>query len=522
MFKNKEKKTNKAIDLRMCSLFIKINLFVFTLFGLCLPVLAYETHASIQIKDIQATPENPYIIEGYEITNPSGDCIKIINSKNVIIRNNFLHDCGTDKDFQKRTDHYSEGYAVLIGDSSNMVFENNILENNFRGFMAYNCPNLKAEKNKITNTTQYSPLWCERCSDSEFAFNYLSDNGNPMHFWVPSDRSIGIWIKRSDNVKIHDNTVIRSTSDGISVTGHIYTPSFTSEEDRDNPHPQADWSGISNNAEIYNNLILDNMEQGVWLVNARGIKVHDNTIRTGCFTYGSPISTEFNVGDSEFYNNKILGCLNKMIGGANSFNIYVHDNIFYSYDGSKDNVVSFSDDLLGVGDLANRQTAGAIFQKSVGNKEKNNTWVSIKGQLVDEMKEKIKYAKENETYKAKGWIACEKADGSMDEQCKQREQAKGGEQGVPKEQLFYSSLMENFEIFVDKNVLDKISSILPEKELKEKEVVAVTYIKEEKTGIAYVVEQLLQSWKATLGVIVFIILSIITGFCIKKKNNIFK
>ncbi len=495
--------------------FIVFAFFSFLFVSLPQPVLAYETSGPIQIKDIQATPENPYIIEGNDISNPSGDCIKIINSKNIIIKDNHLHNCGIDKDFQKRTDHYREGYAVLIGDSSNIIFENNILDNNFRGFMAYNTPDLQAKNNKIINTIQYSPLWCERCSNSEFSFNYLSDNGNPEHFWVPSDRSIGIWIKRSDNIKIHDNTVIRSTSDGISVTGHIYTPSFTVNEDKTKPHPQADWSGLSNNVEIYNNLILDNMEQGVWLVNARGIKVYGNTIRTGCFTYGAPISTEFNVGDSEFYNNKILGCLNSMVGGANSFNIYIYDNIFYSYDGNKGDFASFSDESLGVGDLAKRQGAGAIFQKSLGNKEKNNTWVSIKGKLAEEMLEKLDYAKENETYKAKGWIACEQTDGSIDEQCKQREEAKG-EQGVPKEQLIYSSLLENFDVFIDEGVFEKISSLLPKKESKKKELAVKNT--GEATDVAYVVEQLLESWKATLGVIIFIVMSVSIGYYVKKKK----
>jgi len=186
---------------------ITIILLVLLLFSNT--VCAYEKHEPIKLKDIHATAEDPYIIEGYEITNPTGDCLIIMNSEHIIIRQNYFHDCGTDENFQKQTDHYKEGYASLIGNSSNIVFENNELDNNFRGFMAYNTPNLKAKNNKIINTIQYSPLWCERCSDSEFSFNYLSDNGDPTHFWVPSDRSIGIWIKRSDNVEIHDNTGIK-------------------------------------------------------------------------------------------------------------------------------------------------------------------------------------------------------------------------------------------------------------------------------------------------------------------------
>lgn len=476
---------------------------------------AYEKYSPIKLTDIHATAENPYVIEGYEISNPNGNCITILNSEHVIIKSNYLHDCGTDERFRDKTDHYREGYAVLIGDSSNITFEHNNLEKNFRGFMAYNTPHLLARNNIITSTLQYSPLWCERCSYSEFSHNYLSDNGYPEGFWVPSQRSIGIWIKRSDNVRIHDNTILRSTSDGIAVTGHIYTPSFTSQGERSSTGPQADWSGLSSNIEIYNNLILDNMEQGVWLVNGRGIKVYNNTIRTGCFTYGSPISTEFNVGDSEFYNNKLLGCLNTMVGGANSFNIYVHDNTFYSYDGSKGDFASFSDDFLGVGELANRQDAD--YQISSGNKEENNTWLSIKGNLSEEMKEKVEYAKKYETYSAKGWMACENNNGTIDEICKKREEAKG-EQGVPRKMLFYSSLMEDFDLFVEENLLGKISNVLREKEQKEREIQVVSHNKTELTGIKYVAEQLIESWKATTGVVIIIAVSALI-ICLKRKKR---
>lgn len=406
----------------------------------------YVQHDPIIIKDVHATTETPYIIEGYEISNPTGDCIKIINSKNVIIRNNFLHDCGTDKNFQKETDHYQEGYGTLIGDSSFITFESNKLDNNLRGFMAYNTPNLTVLNNEVTNTIQYSPLWCERCSDSEFAGNYLSDNGDPTHFWVPSDRSIGIWIKRSDNVEIHDNTVIRSTSDGISVTGHIYTPSFTSKG-TGFEGPEADWSGLCNNVQIYNNLLLDNMEQGIWLVRARNIEVFNNTIRTGCFTHGASVSTEFDVGNSEFYNNKFLTCLSGPLGGANSFDNYVHDNTYYTYDGGKTDFMYFSNDPMDVGDMAKRNAVE--YRSSTGNREENNEWIRIKGILSDEMKEKRDYAEENKTYEYKGWMACEQPDGKIDEECRIREESKGN-QGVPKEELLYSSLMENFDEFATK------------------------------------------------------------------------
>lgn len=432
------------------------HLFLTSILFLLLPitVLAYTVNDSILINNIQATPENPYIIEGYEISNPNGTCIEITNSKNIIIRNNYLHNCGTDEEFQRKTDHYQEGYATLIGDSSNIFFENNILDRNFRGFMAYNTPYLRATNNKITNTLQYSPLWCETCSYSEFSFNYLSDNGNPMHFWVPGDRSIGIWIKKSDNVEIHNNTIIRSTSDGIAVTGQIYASSFTVEADPNIPHPQADWTSNSNNINIYNNIILDNMEQGIWLVNARNIDVYGNTIRTGCFTYGSPISTEFNVGNSNFYNNKFLGCLVSVVGGAYSFNINVYDNSYYYYDDAWKHFVIFEDKIGDVVALASRQ--GANYKESVNNHERNNERIFIGGILAEEMEDKLRYANNHRTYDSQGWMSCLSGDGWLDENCVEREMSVGI-RGVAPNLLLYSSLMDDFDNFIieDPLVIDE-------------------------------------------------------------------
>lgn len=403
---------------------------------------AYEPHDPIFLEGIHATADQPYIIEGYEITNPEGDCIKVLDSEHVIIKNNYLHDCGTDKGFQQRTDHYSEGYATLVGKSEYITFENNRLEGNLRGFMAYSTAHLIARNNEITNTIQYSPLWCERCDHSEFSDNYLADNGDPEVFWVPGVRSIGIWVKRSDHVSIHGNTVIRSTSDGISVTGQIYGPSFT-VPNTFGRGPQDDWSGYSTNAQIYDNLILDNMEQGVWLVNAREVKVYNNLIRTGCFTYGSSISTEFNVGNAEFFGNRFLTCNSGPPGGDYSFNITIHDNIYYSWDGEFGAFMHFSD---GAHHASEEKKKGAAYEESHGNIEEGNIWVVIRGKLADEMREKREYAELHTTYEPKGWFACELADGSIDGECKKREEAKGN-QGVPREMLLYSSLMVDFDAF---------------------------------------------------------------------------
>ena len=62
------------------------------------------------------------------------------------------------------------------------------------------------------------------------------------------------------------------------------------------------------------------------------------------------------------------------------------------------------------------------------------------------MKEKIKYAERFKTYEAKGRRVCEREDGTFYQECIKIEDAKG-DQGVTKEQLLYSSLMEDFDEF---------------------------------------------------------------------------
>jgi hypothetical protein len=47
---------------------------------------------------------------------------------------------------------------------STIRFEDNHLEHNRRGFMAYASEHLLPVNSKITNTTQCSSLWCERCA----------------------------------------------------------------------------------------------------------------------------------------------------------------------------------------------------------------------------------------------------------------------------------------------------------------------------------------------------------------------
>jgi parallel beta-helix repeat protein len=399
-------------------------------------VSAYEAHEPIIITDIHATADDPYIIEGYEITNPDGTCIEVKNSEHVIIRNNYLHNCGT----ALQDEEYHEGYALLVGDAEDVTIEGNVVKENLKGVTAYRTQRLKILNNIIERTMKRSSLMCEICSQTEVAFNTLKDNGVPEHFWVPGDRIIGIWMVRSDDVDIHDNTVIRSTSDGIGVTGQVYNSSFLDMYD--------DWTGLATNVRIYRNTLLDNMEQGIWLVRAKNIEVYDNVIRTGCATPGGALTLEFSVSDSEFYNNELLGCLvTTVAGGAVIHNNYFHDNTYYGTE---------QEEFFHAGEDENdnikAQWAGIEPSPSSGNRVENNSFILIDGALAEKIEGDRETAHREEYYEAKGWFACEIEEGKLDEECVQKEEAKGN-QGIPSSFIVYDPLMADFSAYTSQEVV---------------------------------------------------------------------
>ena len=111
----------------------------------------YEIHGPILIKNVHASVGSPYVVEGYEISSDTSNCIEVKNSENVIIRNNYLHDCTWSKD---PDEPYSsnEGFSILVGESENITIESNVLDNNKMGFVAYSSSNIKLLQNTIKKT----------------------------------------------------------------------------------------------------------------------------------------------------------------------------------------------------------------------------------------------------------------------------------------------------------------------------------------------------------------------------------
>jgi len=391
-------------------------------------VFAYDIHKPIFIEDMHATADNPYIIEGYEISSESANCIEVINSEHVIIRENYLHDCIWSKEPEEKLS-WTEGRAIVVKGSKNIRIENNRLEKNKIGIFAYQTKNVKILSNNIMETQVVGSLKCEYCTDSEIAHNYLIDNGRPDWFWVPGNRVIGIWVAASNNLEIHDNTVIRSSSDGIGISGTI---------DSSLEEPGArDWTKTAENIRVYNNVLLDNLELGIWLARIDDMECFNNTIRD----HFGPIVLDFDIKNSEFYNNKLISWVGSPIGIGIAKDNYIHDNIAYcieenDFEAQKGDEPGMNDIKFGWSGIEPYISSGNVFE--------NNVVKLLDGELKDALESKINRAEIEKTFEEKGWFACEIEEGVFDEDCMEQEEAKGN-QGMPRELFVFEPLMSDFD-----------------------------------------------------------------------------
>jgi len=405
------------------------------------PVVAaeYDSHEPIYLEHIHATADAPYIVEGYDITSADGNCIEIHNSEHIIIRNNYLHDCQIDRDasdFGIDTDDYDnddEGFAIIIGDCEDIRIEDNRLDYNKQGILVYRTQRVDILSNDVQHTMWWRAVALEKCDDAEIAGNSIVDNGVPEWFWAPGKRVLGVWTQQSNYLDIHDNTIIRPSTDGITVLGFIYAGSMTSEED--------DWSTVAHDVRIYNNTILDVMEIGVALMRVEGAEVFGNVIRQG------GIMLDPDVRDSEIYDNKVLTFkIPSAIGLGISHNNYIHDNTLYSIDEALDDIelVGFLDDLPC--QPLKCEWFGIPYETSSNNRIENNNKVKIGGELGEAIQEKKEIDARDGLWEVKGWFSCETEEGSVDEECFAREKAKGN-QGIPRDWMVFEPLMADFDEF---------------------------------------------------------------------------
>lgn len=490
---------------------------------LCLH-LAHAMHQPIIIRHpIEGnSASNPLIIEGYEISNPEGPCIFIENVDYVIVRNNYLHDCGTDISAEliannprdddcvgMMTDFMETGALNLFRVASAKVYNNTLLNNDYgmridgfdrkvKGFEIFN--------NKIHNSHRSFFLGVQMGKNVSIYNNDIRDNGLGEFFdnaallrildgenlGCLDGRSQGILVHKSDDVRIYGNLVFNSSSDGIGITGDPGSP--------------------STNIKIYNNEVVENGEQGIWLAGTHNSSIYKNEVyqskhrideqggssgimlETDCVNirifenemyyndmYGFSMTAGTNIS---VYNNEIsyngdggIGIMHlDYIGkeGINNINIsdnYLHNNRKYAIDIIND---YFNNILI----------EGNIFEKNGGNPIHHGFYKDHDFSLHLE-------------------------DGALD--------SRSDSERV----LYLSSKEASSEITFTDNK-DYLGRIIEEnsiyKEQDEYEQHEYNYDADEPAGIFYVIGQVRESWQATLvtAIIMTVLLMLIAYH--KRKN----
>jgi hypothetical protein len=313
---------------------------------------AYEQHDPIIIRNpIEGnSASNPLIIEGYEISNPGGPCIFVENVDYVVVRDNYLHDCGTDisaeiiennprdDDFiGQMKDFMDTGALDLFDIKSGEVYDNKIEHNDY-GIR------IEGFHNQIQKTHVYDNiihknhrshfLWVKNSNNVRIYGNDVRDNGLGEFFdnevlgrvlegedlgYSGDGRSQGIAVFQCNDVKIYDNYVYNSSSDGIGIMGEGKNP--------------------STNVEIYGNEVVENGEQGIWIAGGHDVMIFKNKVyqskhRKDETGGSSGIMIETNAVNIDVYENNVY--YNDMYGIAltagTNIDIY-KNNITYNGDG---------------------------------------------------------------------------------------------------------------------------------------------------------------------------------------------
>ncbi len=250
---------------------------------------SYRLHDPIIIENVPSSLDNPYIVEGYEISNPDGPGIQIRNVEYVVIRNNYVHDCGTaisekiqerirrgegDANLAMMRDPFETG-AILVFGAKHVEIYDNTISNNDYGFRVCShdrrMDHVSIRNNTVRESHRSYFISVFNADNVEIRDNHVQDNGLSIFFDNKAllvalkqgedygdGRSQGIRTDGCNHVRIIGNTVINSNSDGIGVT-----------------HGELEYV---EDIEIAHNTVLRNGEQGLWLVKARNGEIHDNLI----------------------------------------------------------------------------------------------------------------------------------------------------------------------------------------------------------------------------------------------------
>lgn len=321
-----------------------------TLTGLLLLTLAiaapptYQRHDPIVIQNQPTSPDQPLVIEGYEISNPDGPGIQVRDVAYVIVRNNYLHDCGTKVSEQRQElvketgdarkamlDNPFETGAILVFDAKGTVqISGNEVRGNDYGIMVqghrFRAESASIFDNKVEANHRAAFIWVGQANRVQIHDNFVKDNG--LNAFYDNEglvqamqrgenfgdgRTQGILAKDCSNVKIFKNTVTNSVSDGIGIMnrGLLFDEEHHLKLDPDYE------KHLVQNIEIFDNVIERNGEQGIWITSAKRGKVFRNKVianahrpgetggSTGILLEGDV--SEFDIFDNEVAWNDIFG-----------------------------------------------------------------------------------------------------------------------------------------------------------------------------------------------------------------------
>jgi len=325
----------------------------------------FTPHAPIIRANQIFPPDQPYIIEGYEIQAEGKKAISLRNCANIVIRNCYLH---------------NSDYAIRAESCRNIRVVGCQIDKNKRGILIEGAPEnlshgIRVSRNVVTHCFREDAISFRRVADVEVDGNVLKDNGK---IW--EDRISGISFNGFfKNISIHDNFVVRSNSDGIEL--------FCEQR-----------CERARQIEVYHNMLRDNGEQGVWLQHLTSSHVHNNLI------FGSNnngVCLEWDVSEVQIDHNVIVNCGGipgakhhggGAVGICYSFNNLIENNVLM---GSTISGISINDHMRDEGEypfvsrnniirnniiVDNAEGNIAVYSEAPGTQiSYNNVWQSKRG-----------------------------------------------------------------------------------------------------------------------------------------------
>jgi len=296
----------------------------------------FEPHAPIIIRNQPTSPHKPLVIEGYEISNPDGPGIQVRDVDYVVIRNNFLHDCGTKVSAQKRLlleetgdarkgmlDKPFETGAILVFDAKGTAeISGNEVRNNDYGILVqghrFRAQGVCVHHNKVQDNHRAAFIWVGDADNVEIHSNFVQDNGLDVFFdnegltkafekgeGFGDGRAAGILSKDCNHVRIYENTIINSVADGIGIMNRGLA---FDENQRLKFHPDCE-QHLVHDIEIFDNVIEQNGEQGIWITSAKRGKVYRNKVIANAHRRGETggstgVLLEGDVSDFDIFDNE--------------------------------------------------------------------------------------------------------------------------------------------------------------------------------------------------------------------------